>query len=154
MNSGNARVTLLLAAVLLGAAGCAPGGQTGSPPAATAPESASASAGMPMGSGGQPGSSTPATPAPASSTPPSSTAAITVRDFAYGTPVVVAAGARVSVTNMDSAEHTVTSDDGSAFDVDVKGGGGTATFTAPSQPGTYAFHCTFHPGMHGTLTVK
>ena len=147
MNTGNARVTLLLAAVLLGAAGCAP--QTGSPPAATAPASASASASMPMGSGGQPGSSTAATPAPASST-----AAITVRDFAYGTPVVVAAGAQVSVTNMDSAEHTVTSDDGSAFDVDVKGGGGTATFTAPSQPGTYAFHCTFHPGMHGTLTVK
>ena len=88
------------------------------------------------------------------STRSGSTASITVRDFGYGTPLVVAAGAQVTVTNMDSAEHTVTADDGSAFDVDVKGGGGTATFTAPAQPGTYAYHCTFHPGMHGTLTVK
>ncbi|WP_217500764.1 cupredoxin domain-containing protein [Arthrobacter sp. C9C5] len=146
MNTGNARVTLLLAAVLLGAAGCAPGGGT------TAPASASATEGMQMGSGasgGPPGSS-----ATATSTATSSTATITVRDFAYGTPLVVAAGAQVTVTNMDSAEHTVTADDGSAFDVDVKGSGGTATFTAPSKPGTYAYHCTFHPGMHGTLTVK
>jgi plastocyanin len=151
MNTGNVRVTLLLAAVLLGAAGCAPGGGT------TAPVSASATEGMQMGSrasGGPPGSSSAATSTAATSTAATSTAAITVRDFAYGTPLVVAAGAQVTVTNMDSAEHTVTADDGSAFDVDVKGGGGTATFPAPSKPGTYAYHCTFHPGMHGTLTVK
>lgn len=153
MNTGNVRVTLLLAAVLLGAAGCAPGGGT------TAPASASATEGMQMGSGGPAGGSSAAPPTAASSTAASSpgassTAAITVRDFAYGPPVVVAAGAQITVTNMDSAEHTVTADDGSAFDVDVKGSGGTATFTAPSKPGTYAYHCTFHPGMHGTLTVK
>ncbi|MGO4121747.1 cupredoxin domain-containing protein [Arthrobacter sp. YAF16] len=141
MNTGNVRVTLLLAAVLLGAAGCAPGGGN------TAPASASAKEGMQMGSGASGGP-------PGSSSAAASTAAITVRDFAYGTPLVVAAGAQVTVTNMDSAEHTVTADDGPAFDVDVKGSGGTATFTAPSKPGTYAYHCTFHPGMHGTLTVK
>ncbi len=148
MNTGNARAALVLAAALLGAAGCAPGEGTTASPAATAPASASATEGMQMGSG-PPGSSTPATSASAGST-----AAITVRDFAYGTPLVVDAGAQVTVTNMDSAEHTVTADDGSAFDVDVKGSGGTASFTAPSKPGTYAYHCTFHPGMHGTLTVK
>lgn len=141
MNTGNVRVTLLLAAVLLGAAGCAPGGGS------TAPASASATEGMQMGSGASGGP-------PGSSSAAAATAAITVRDFAYGTPLVVAAGAQVTVTNMDSAEHTVTADDGPAFDVDVKGSGGTATFTAPSKPGTYAYHCTFHPGMHGTLTVK
>jgi plastocyanin len=47
----------------------------------------------------------------------------------------------------------VTADQGSAFDVDIRGGG-TATFTAPTAPGTYAYHCTYHPNMHGTLTVK
>lgn len=153
MDTGNARVTLLLAAVLLGAAGCAPGGGTASAPATTVSlASASATEGTQMGSGpagGPTGSS-----ASASSTAAGSTAAITVRDFAYGSALVVAAGAKVTVTNMDSAEHTVTADDGSAFDVDVKGSGATATFTAPSKPGTYAFHCSFHPGMHGTLTVK
>lgn len=123
MNTGNARVTVLLAAVLLGAAGCAPGGGATTSPAATAASE-------------------------------SATTAITIRDFAYGPPLVVPAGAALTVTNMDSAEHTVSADDGSAFDVEVKGSGGTATFTAPSKPGTYAYHCRYHPNMHGTLTVR
>ncbi|MEO5316330.1 cupredoxin domain-containing protein [Pseudarthrobacter sp. CC12] len=80
--------------------------------------------------------------------------AITIKDFAYGNPVTVSPGATVTVTNQDSAAHTVTADQGQAFDAKVKGDGGTATFTAPTQPGTYAFHCTYHPNMHGTLTVK
>ncbi|QDY91239.1 hypothetical protein E7Y32_14250 [Arthrobacter sp. UKPF54-2] len=129
MNTGNARVTLLLAAVLLGAAGCAPGGGPAASPAAT---------------------SGPAT-APASA---AGTMAITIRDFGYGAPLVVPAGAVISITNMDSAGHTVTADDGPAFDVDVKGSGGTATLTAPSTPGTYTYHCRYHPNMHGTLTVR
>ena len=58
------------------------------------------------------------------------------------------------MTNLDSAPHTVTADDGSAFNVDVKGNGGSGSFTAPTQPGTYTFHCIYHPQMHGTLTVK
>jgi plastocyanin len=79
---------------------------------------------------------------------------ITIKDFEYGAPLTVAPGAVVTVTNMDSAGHTVTADQGQAFDVDVKGSGGTATFTAPSAPGSYPYHCTYHPNMHGTLTVK
>ena len=79
---------------------------------------------------------------------------ITIKDFEYGAPLTVAPGAVVTVTNMDSAGHTVTADQGQAFDVDVKGSGGTATFTAPTAPGSYPYHCTFHPNMHGTLTVK
>ena len=81
-------------------------------------------------------------------------AVITIKDFEYGAPLTVAPGAVVTVTNMDSAGHTVTADQGQAFDVDVKGSGGTATFTAPTAPGSYPYHCTFHPNMHGTLTVK
>jgi plastocyanin len=87
--------------------------------------------------------------------PATTTAAtITIRNFDYGAPASVPPGAVVTVTNLDSAAHTVTVDQGSAFDVEVRGGGGTATFTAPSVPGSYPYHCTFHPGMHGTLTVK
>lgn len=80
--------------------------------------------------------------------------AITIKDFEYGAPLTVAPGAVVMVTNLDSAGHTVTADHGEAFDVDVRGGGGTATFTAPSAPGTYPYHCTYHPNMRGTLSVK
>jgi plastocyanin len=47
----------------------------------------------------------------------------------------------------------VTSDDGKSFNVTVAAGG-TATFTAPTKPGTYPFHCSVHPQMHGTLVVK
>lgn len=86
--------------------------------------------------------------------PATTTATITIRNFDYGAPASVPPGAVVTVTNLDSAAHTVTVDQGSAFDVDVRSGGGTATFTAPSVPGSYPYHCTFHPGMHGTLTVK
>jgi plastocyanin len=123
---------LLMAAFLLG--GCAPGG--GSSGAATSP-----AAGV--------------TAAPATGAATATAAAtITIKNFDFGTPVTVAPGAVVMVTNMDSAAHTVTADQGSAFDVDVRGSGGTATFTAPSVPGTYPYHCTYHPNMHGTLKVK
>ena len=153
MNTGNGRATLLLAAVLLGAAGCAPGGGTTAAPTATAPAATAPPANASATGNTETGSGASGTPSGGSAAA-TSAAAITIRDFAYGTPLVVAAGAAVTVTNMDGAEHTVTADDGKAFDVDVKGSGGTAAFTAPSTPGTYAFHCTFHPGMHGTLTVK
>jgi plastocyanin len=59
----------------------------------------------------------------------------------------------VTVVNSDGAEHSVTADSGSAFNVEVDGKG-TATFTAPTQPGTYAYRCTYHPSMHGQLIVQ
>lgn len=131
MNALQARAAgLVLAALLL--AGCAAG--AGGPAAATGPGSA---------------------PASASGTATAAAAAtITIRNFNYGEPVTVPPGAVVAVTNLDDAAHTVTSDQGSAFDVDIRGSGATATFTAPSVPGTYAYHCTYHPNMHGMLVVK
>jgi plastocyanin len=63
----------------------------------------------------------------------------------------VPAGATVTVKNDSSTQHTVTQD-GGGFDVTIDGGK-TATFTAPSKPGTYKFHCKIHSFMHGTLTV-
>jgi plastocyanin len=144
MNTGKVTASLLLAALLSLVAGCGPGG--GSPaPTSAAPGTASAS--MPM-------ESSSARPSTTQGTQNSAEATITIKDFAFGSPITVSPGATVSVTNQDTAEHTVTADQGQAFDTEVKGSGGTATFTAPSQPGTYAFHCTYHPNMHGTLTVK
>jgi plastocyanin len=31
--------------------------------------------------------------------------------------------------------------------------GKTATFTAPTTPGSYPFHCEYHRTMHGVLVV-
>lgn len=67
--------------------------------------------------------------------------------------VEVASGGQVSVSNRDSAPHTVTADDG-AFDAGEVSGGSTGAFTAPGEPGTYQFHCDIHPDMSGTLTVR
>ena len=66
--------------------------------------------------------------------------------------MTVKAGTKVIVRNADAVTHTVTADDGTSFDVTVNGNG-SATFTAPSKPGTYKFHCRIHPQMHGTLIV-
>ncbi len=148
MNIGKARAALLVALVLLGTAGCAAGGGTTAPPSSA---TASATASMPMETSS---AMTSAAPGTEGSAAPAAAPAITIKDFAFGVPITVSPGATVSVTNMDTAEHTVTADQGSAFDVEIKGSGGTATFTAPSQPGTYTFHCIYHPNMHGTLTVK
>ncbi|GAB3568132.1 hypothetical protein GCM10027405_29520 [Arthrobacter alkaliphilus] len=79
-------------------------------------------------------------------------ATIHIKSFAYTGPDSVPAGAMVTVMNMDTEAHTVTADDGS-FDVVVKAGT-SVTFTAPVKPGAYAYHCTYHSNMHGTLSVK
>ncbi len=72
-------------------------------------------------------------------------------------PVVVKPGARVTVTNLDDAVihlipgHSVTADSG-AFNTGIFFG--TKTFTAPSKPGVYRFHCEVHFFMHGVLVVR
>jgi plastocyanin len=65
----------------------------------------------------------------------------------------VKAGATVTIKNTTTAQHTVSADttDG-GFDVTVDPGG-TKTFTSPSKPGAYKFHCNIHTDMTGTLTV-
>lgn len=79
-------------------------------------------------------------------------ATITIAGMSYGEPVTVPSGAQVAVANNDPQEHSVTSDTAGTFTVDVDGNG-KGTFTAPSAPGEYPFHCTYHPSMHGTLIV-
>ncbi|MHC6219696.1 cupredoxin domain-containing protein [Arthrobacter sp. MMS24-S77] len=94
----------------------------------------------------------------ASSSPPSAASSqsltITIKDFGYQGPVSVSPGAKVTVKNEDTQAHTITSDDGKAFDAAVDGGGGTGQFTAPTNPGSYPYHCAYHSNMHGTLVVK
>ena len=90
-----------------------------------------------------------ATSAPASA----SAATITIANMNFGQPVTVPPGAQITIKNDDSAEHSVTSDAAGKFDVEVDGKE-QKTLTAPTEPGDYAYHCTYHPSMHGTLIVK
>ena len=112
-------------------------------------------------SGGEPGS-TPATTAassmtamstPGSTAGTSATVVITITNFAYQGPDSVSPGSTVTVKNEDSQAHTVTSDQAGLFDAVVPGGG-NAVFTAPTTAGSYAYYCTYHSNMHGTLVVK
>lgn len=66
-------------------------------------------------------------------------------------PTTASAGGTVTWTNADSATHTVTFDNGPDCGQVATGASVTATFSAP---GTYAYHCTIHSKMKGTVTVS
>ena len=80
--------------------------------------------------------------------------AVNISNFKFSPASVTAKpGARVTVTNEDSVTHTVTADDGHSFDTGNLAHGQSHTISV-NKPGTYSYHCTIHPYMHGTLVVK
>ena len=100
---------------------------------------------------------TPSAPGGGEGSGAAATAAITIKSFKYGEPLTVAPGTVVTVTNEDTAGHDVVSDDSGKFKTPVLAKGEKATFTAPTEPGTYKFSCSLHPGSMsgiGTLIVS
>jgi plastocyanin len=80
--------------------------------------------------------------------------AVTINDAGYLPPeMVVAPGQHVIYTNIGVNPHTVTSDTG-AFDSGTLNKNAKFDLTAPAATGTYAYHCTFHAFMRGTVTVS
>lgn len=65
--------------------------------------------------------------------------------------ITIDVGDTVVWDNEDNEPHTATADNG-AFDSGTMQPGSSyaRTFTVP---GTYSYHCAFHPGMVGTITV-
>jgi plastocyanin len=79
---------------------------------------------------------------------------IVIKNFAFQPAnLTVAPGTKVTVTNEDSATHTVTATGAKAFDTGDIAPGKSATFTAPTTPAAYAYICGIHQYMQGTLTV-
>ncbi|HET7677146.1 MAG TPA: cupredoxin family copper-binding protein [Candidatus Limnocylindrales bacterium] len=78
---------------------------------------------------------------------------IVISGFAYDPPTQSATvGDVVSWRNDDGVTHTATADDASWDTGNIAAGGtGQVTFTAA---GTFAYHCTIHPAMTGTLVVS
>jgi len=97
--------------------------------------------------------STSSAPATSSAAPAASGPTITISGMAFGEPVTVSPGAQVAITNGDGVEHSVTSKTAGQFDTEVDANE-QKTFTAPTQPGEYAFYCKYHSNMKGTLIVK
>jgi plastocyanin len=141
-------LTLLAAAGAL-AAGCGSnnsgsGGYGGASPATTAAPSGTSSGGG-RAYGGGPTSS-------AAGTTGSGTA-VTIDNFAFSPATLkVKVGQKVSWTNkQQGVAHTVTAD-GGTFDHPMPAG---ATFSfAFTKAGSFAYHCTIHPSMHGTIVVS
>ncbi|OCB27508.1 hypothetical protein A5675_03330 [Mycobacterium malmoense] len=59
---------------------------------------------------------------------------------------------QIKVLNKDDIEHTVTSDTPGVFDVHVPPRD-ERVFIAPDKPGTYPYHSSDQPSMHGELVV-
>jgi plastocyanin len=67
-------------------------------------------------------------------------------------PINVSAGATVTWTNNDTVAHTSTSDTGVWSSGSIAP---QASFSRQfSTAGTFTYHCAFHPGMVGTVTVQ
>ena len=79
--------------------------------------------------------------------------AVTIQNYAFSpATLTVKVGDKVTWTNQDSVGHSATADDNS-FDTGViaQGQSGSTTF---SKAGTYTYHCSVHPSMHGTIVVQ
>jgi|RhiMetdeSRZDD1v2_1073273.scaffolds.fasta_scaffold33681_5 plastocyanin len=93
-----------------------------------------------------------ATTTTASTTAATATNAATIKGFSFQPDVLkVKVGAKVTWTNDDTVAHTVTADTNSFASGNLQPGGSFSfTFT---RPGTYAYHCSIHPSMHGSVVV-
>ena len=145
--------SLLSVAVLsafLGVAGCSASEDAVSQSAPAASESSTAEPEGPSSPGGPEEPSSPDASGEESGAEP---VVIEIKDFQYQGPDKVAPGATIMVQNNDRSTHSLTAEDGEFEEVILEGGGATGMFTAPSEPGEYAYVCKFHPGMADTLVV-
>ena len=77
---------------------------------------------------------------------------VTIANFSFSPAVIsVTAGDSVTWTNNDTVAHTVTASDGS-FDTGEIQPGASASITF-STAGTFAYICSIHPSMTGTVDV-
>lgn len=81
---------------------------------------------------------------------------ITIQSYVFQpATLTIPVGTRVTWTNLDAVDHTATSDTGSALSWDsgplAQGQSSSVTFT---RPGTFTYHCNFHPFMMGTIVVQ
>jgi plastocyanin len=93
---------------------------------------------------------------PSASQKTGTTDTIVIKNFMFSPDsLTVAPGAEVTVKNEDSVTHTLTDKtDQTGFNTGPVGPNQTKTFKAPDKAGTYAFFCTIHQYMTGTLVVR
>jgi plastocyanin len=137
------RLAVLMVAVTLAVAACS-GSYT---PAPSAPPSVAKSATTSLATAS---AAVPVAPSAAASAATGDVVSIANFSFQPAT-ITISVGTTVTWTNTDSAGHTVTADGGS-FKSDKLGTGATFSQTFATA-GTFAYHCSIHPSMKGTVTV-
>jgi plastocyanin len=92
--------------------------------------------------------------APQANQPPVVTTNVDLKNIAFSPHAIqVAPGATVQFTNDDGIAHNIT------FSSNLVAGAtdfstGTRSVVMPATPGTYAYHCTIHPNMTGSVLVQ
>jgi len=78
---------------------------------------------------------------------------VEIKGFAFDPPTVkVAPGTRVVWLNSDPVSHRIVSDSSDELNSDPMDQGRTYGHTF-DKAGTYAYHCSIHPSMKGTVIV-
>jgi plastocyanin len=86
---------------------------------------------------------------------PLAKAVITIKNFMFSPmSVTVKPGAKITVTNKDSATHTLTAMGSGHFNTGNITDNHSKTITAPTKPGTYHYICNIHQYMMGTIKVS
>ncbi|MGI9057766.1 MAG: cupredoxin domain-containing protein [Ktedonobacteraceae bacterium] len=102
---------------------------------------------------------TPARPVPTSPPVSGTTQTVLITNMSNGsfgfspTTLTIKAGTTIVWKNMSSAPHTVTTDDGTTTDSGTIPVGGTFRFKF-TTPGTFPYHCNYHPYMRATIVVQ
>ena len=107
-----------------------------------------------IGTSSPPPASQNTTPPPSNNSSPSASNKVTITNFSFSpTDVIVKKGTTVTWTNNDSVQHTVTVDSGDDGPKSQPLSSGQAYSFTFNDEGTFNYHCSFHPEMHGTVTV-
>jgi LPXTG-motif cell wall-anchored protein len=81
------------------------------------------------------------------------TTSVTISDFEFSpAQITIQEGDTVTWTNDGPTAHSATASDGS-FDTGIFSAGGSRSHTF-DEPGTFAYICTPHPNMEGTVVVE
>jgi len=79
---------------------------------------------------------------------------VTIQDYSFSpTPIAVGQGGSVVWNNNGPHAHTSTSDLASFWDTGTLPSGTPSTAVAFPAAGTYSYHCSIHPFMHGKVRV-
>lgn len=79
---------------------------------------------------------------------------VEIANYKFGSGAIkVKVGTTVTWTNTDPVRHNVVADDGGMPNGELFGKGETYTYTF-TKAGTFKYHCTPHPYMHGTVVVE